>query len=100
MLDSTEQHQVEPTGKPEKDRRWTPHALRLRFRHWRRTRPFWAGVWTLLGGVIITYGPATAFKVILVSGTAVWLGMLVGVVIGVLGLFCGSCLGSATSSAC
>lgn len=66
---------------------WTLGAVRRRFQAWRRTRPFWAGLWTILGAVIITYGPATAFKIILVSGDVVWLGMLIGVLIGVLGLF-------------
>ena len=60
---------------------------RTRLRTWRRTRPFWAGLWTVLGAALITYGPATAFKLILVSGDVVWLGMLIGALIGVLGLF-------------
>lgn len=60
---------------------------RARFRAWRRSRPFWAGLWALLGGVMIAAGPASAYKLILASGTAIWLGILVGVVIAVFGLF-------------
>ncbi|MEU3143858.1 MULTISPECIES: DUF6114 domain-containing protein [unclassified Streptomyces] len=36
--------------------------LRLRFRDWRGTRPFWAGLFTLLGGVPIAYFPYTTLK--------------------------------------
>ncbi|MFF2196586.1 DUF6114 domain-containing protein [Streptomyces sp. NPDC058157] len=32
-------------------------VMRLRFRAWRGTRPFWAGLFTLLGGVPIIYFP-------------------------------------------
>ncbi|MFD7028005.1 DUF6114 domain-containing protein [Streptomyces sp. NPDC059917] len=32
-------------------------ALRYRFRAWRGARPFWAGVFTLLGGIPIAYFP-------------------------------------------
>jgi Family of unknown function (DUF6114) len=60
---------------------------RARFGLWRRTRPFWGGLWCVLGGAIIAYGPTTAFKVILVSGTTVWLGILVGVLVALMGLF-------------
>jgi len=63
--------------------RWARDA----FRTWRRSRPFWAGLWCILGGVLIAYGPTTAFKVILVSGTTVWLGVLMGVLVLVMGLF-------------
>lgn len=61
--------------------------LRAAFRGWRRTRPFWGGVWCILGGLIIAYGPTTAFRVILVAGTTVWLGILMGVLVMVMGLF-------------
>ncbi|HSR23889.1 MAG TPA: DUF6114 domain-containing protein [Candidatus Eisenbacteria bacterium] len=63
--------------------RWT----RAAFRGWRRTRPFWAGLWCVAGGAIIAYGPTSAFKVILVSGTTVWLGIVVGLLVLVMGLF-------------
>jgi Family of unknown function (DUF6114) len=57
------------------------------FRAWRRTRPFWAGIWCVIGGAVIAYGPISAFKVILVSGSTVWLGILVGLLVLVMGLF-------------
>lgn len=62
-------------------------GLRTGFRAWRRTRPFWGGLWCILGGVIIAYGPTTAIKIILISGTIVWLGILVGLLVVVMGLF-------------
>jgi Family of unknown function (DUF6114) len=62
-------------------------GLRSGFRAWRRTRPFWGGLWCILGGVIIAYGPTTAIKIILISGTIVWLGILVGLLVVVMGLF-------------
>lgn len=60
---------------------------RLAFRQWRRRRPFWAGLWAIVGGAIIAYVPATAFKFSLVPGSLIWLGVLVGVLIAVFGLF-------------
>jgi uncharacterized membrane protein HdeD (DUF308 family) len=63
--------------------RWTRDA----FRAWRKRRPFWGGLWCILGGALIAYGPTTAVKVILVSGTIVWLGILMGVLVIVMGLF-------------
>jgi hypothetical protein len=35
----------------------------------------------------MAYGPITAIKVILISGTIVWLGITVGVLVAVMGLF-------------
>ncbi|MBO0838346.1 MAG: hypothetical protein J2P28_22900, partial [Actinobacteria bacterium] len=59
----------------------------LRFRLWRRSRPFWGGTWCLLGGLLIAFGPATAIRFVLVSGTIVSVGILVGVVVLLMGLF-------------
>jgi len=61
--------------------------MRARFRGWRRTRPFWCGLWCLIGGCLIAFGPATAIRVILIAGTTVWLGIVVGVIVAVMGLF-------------
>ena len=61
--------------------------VRMGFRAWRRTRPFWGGLWCILGGAIIAYGPTTAIKIILISGAVVWLGILVGLLVTVMGLF-------------
>jgi uncharacterized protein DUF6114 len=65
----------------------SPRRLRLGFREWRRSRPFWAGLWCLLGGALIAFGPATAIRFVLVSGTIVSVGILVGVVVLLMGLF-------------
>jgi hypothetical protein len=70
-----------------KERWHTPlHRPRLAFRRWRRSRPFWGGLWSVLGGLVILAGPATAFKVILVAGQIVWVGILVGLLISAFGL--------------
>jgi hypothetical protein len=60
---------------------------RAAFRAWRRSRPFWGGLWCVLGGAAMAYGPTTAIKVILVSGTVVWAGILVGALVATMGLF-------------
>jgi len=57
------------------------------FRAWRRSRPFWAGLWTILGGLLMAAGPLTAIKVILVAGTTVLFGVLVGVLVLAMGIF-------------
>ena len=61
--------------------------MRTRFRHWRRTRPFWGGLWSILGGLLILAGPLSAIKVILVAGQVVWMGITVGAVVSIFGLF-------------
>jgi Family of unknown function (DUF6114) len=60
---------------------------RSAFQRWRRTRPFWGGLWCIVGGLVIASGPSTAVRVILIAGTAVWLGILVGVLVGLMGFF-------------
>jgi hypothetical protein len=35
----------------------------------------------------MAYGPTTAIKIILISGTIVWLGILIGALVAVMGLF-------------
>jgi hypothetical protein len=78
---------LQSRGPAQKERWRTPlHRPRLAFRRWRRSRPFWGGLWSILGGLIILAGPATAFKVILVAGQIVWVGILVGVLISAFGL--------------
>ena len=75
-------------GKQDRTRWLTPlHRPRLAFRHWRRTRPFWAGFWVLLGGILILYFPLTAIRLMFISGQVVWLAILVGVLIALCGLF-------------
>jgi hypothetical protein len=62
------------------------HSARLAFRKWRRGRPFWAGVWAMLGGALIAYVPGTALKLVLIANASLLVGTLVGVVIGFFGL--------------
>ena len=68
-------------------RRFGPHNLRLGFRRWRRSRPFWGGFWAILGGGFIAYIPTLAIKLLLAAGTTVLVAIMVGVLIAVFGLF-------------
>ena len=67
---------------PERSRR---HARPGRFRLWRRSRPFWGGLFTLLGGLEIATIPLTAYRIVLVT-PSVALAAVVGAVIAILGL--------------
>ncbi|MFC3575525.1 DUF6114 domain-containing protein [Streptomyces yaanensis] len=64
--------------------------LRLRFRDWRGSRPFWAGVFTLLGGVPIAYFPYATLKLgtmsIAMATTAGAGSLIIGVLLFTLGL--------------
>ncbi|MEU0742424.1 DUF6114 domain-containing protein [Streptomyces sp. NPDC006134] len=64
--------------------------LRLRFRDWRGSRPFWAGLFTLLGGVPIAYFPYATLKLgtmsITMSTTAGAGSLIIGVLLITLGL--------------
>ena len=74
----------EPTGRGEGD--GAPTAVKpRRFRRWRRSRPFWGGLFTLLGGLEIATIPLTAYKIMLVTPSVV-IAALVGAVIAILGL--------------
>jgi Family of unknown function (DUF6114) len=64
-----------------------PGRIWAGFRAWRRSRPFWGGLWTILGGAMMAVGPLTAIKVVLVAGTTVLFGILVGVIVIAMGLF-------------
>ena len=68
-------------------RRYGPHRIRMSFRRWRRSRPFWGGLWAFLGGVIITAGPASAYKAVALAGAVVWEGILVGALVTIFALF-------------
>ncbi|MGW3241935.1 DUF6114 domain-containing protein [Streptomyces sp. NPDC001070] len=61
-------------------------TLRSRFRAWRRSRPFWAGVWTLLAGVEILSIPLAPLSLMIHEGIAGVSGLLMGVFLVVLGL--------------
>ncbi|CQR61698.1 DUF6114 domain-containing protein [Streptomyces leeuwenhoekii] len=64
--------------------------LRLRFRDWRGSRPFWAGLFTLLGGVPIAYFPYATLQLgtmsITMSTTAGAGSLIIGVLLITLGL--------------
>ena len=74
------------TTAPPTARRHPLHVARMAFRNWRRSRPFWAGVWAMLGGFVIAYVPATAFKFFLIANASLIIGVLVGALVGVFGL--------------
>jgi len=64
--------------------------LRLRFRAWRGSRPFWAGVFTLLGGVPIVYFPYATLKLgtmsLAMSTTGGAGSLIIGILLFTLGL--------------
>lgn len=64
--------------------------LRLRFRDWRGHRPFWAGLFTLLGGVPIAYFPYATLKLghmsLAMATTAGAGSLIIGVLLITLGL--------------
>ncbi|CAL9532480.1 hypothetical protein SUDANB58_04074 [Streptomyces sp. enrichment culture] len=64
--------------------------LRLRFRDWRGSRPFWAGLFTLLGGAPIAYFPYATLQLgtmsITMSTTAGAGSLIIGVLLITLGL--------------
>jgi hypothetical protein len=76
-----------PPGSPSSYREPLVQRTRAAFRTFRKSRPFWGGLWCVLGGVAMAYGPTTAIKVILISGTVVWAGILVGVLVAMMGIF-------------
>ncbi|MFJ2649633.1 DUF6114 domain-containing protein [Streptomyces sp. NPDC087420] len=63
---------------------------RLRFRAWRGNRPFWAGLFTLLGGIPIAYFPYGNLKLgnltLAMSTTAGAGSLIIGVLLVTLGL--------------
>ncbi|AUG80910.1 hypothetical protein CFP65_6246 [Kitasatospora sp. MMS16-BH015] len=66
-----------------------PGALRrarLAYRRWRRTRPFWAAVWTALGGFVIFYLPLAPVTALLHVGLGGIAGMAGGAILMALAL--------------
>ncbi|MFE3327463.1 DUF6114 domain-containing protein [Streptomyces sp. NPDC059176] len=65
-------------------------VFRRRFRDWRGQRPFWAGLFTLLGGIPIAYFPYASFKLghmtLSMSTTAGAGSLIIGVLLVTLGL--------------
>ncbi|MFE9248311.1 DUF6114 domain-containing protein [Streptomyces sp. NPDC007088] len=66
------------------------HHWRLRFRAWRGTRPFWAGLLTLLGGIPIAYLPYNDLKLgqltLRMATTAGAGSLIIGILLITLGL--------------
>ncbi|MEU3600700.1 DUF6114 domain-containing protein [Streptomyces sp. NPDC006798] len=64
-------------------------AIRRRFRDWRGQRPFWAGLFTMLGGVPIAYFPYATLKLghvtLSLSTTAGAASLIIGVLLVTLG---------------
>ncbi|MFF3062440.1 DUF6114 domain-containing protein [Streptomyces sp. NPDC057909] len=59
---------------------------RVAFRYWRRSRPFWAGVWTVLAGIEILSVPLAPLSLMIHEGIAGVSGLLMGLFLIVLGL--------------
>ncbi|WP_210581651.1 DUF6114 domain-containing protein [Streptomyces sp. NBC_00457] len=63
---------------------------RLQFRAWRGTRPFWAGLFVLLGGIPIAYFPYANLKIghltLAMATTAGAGSLIIGVLLVVLGI--------------
>ncbi|GAB3667716.1 hypothetical protein GCM10027589_33790 [Actinocorallia lasiicapitis] len=64
-----------------------PRRLRQASRRFRRTRPFWAAVWTIAGGTIIFYLPYAPPGMLLHIGVGGIGGLACGAIIAVMGLF-------------
>jgi hypothetical protein len=62
-------------------------TLRQRFRRWRRTRPFAGGLLTMLGGLIVLAGPLSLIRLAVTPGSTVPVGLTVGALIVLMGLF-------------
>ncbi|MEV4332346.1 DUF6114 domain-containing protein [Streptomyces sp. NPDC049597] len=65
-------------------------VIRRNFRNWRGQRPFWAGLFTLLGGIPIAYFPYATFKLghmtLSMATTAGAGSLIIGVLLVTLGL--------------
>jgi Family of unknown function (DUF6114) len=87
MMEMTAQEAPLVGRRQKQYRRFGLHNVRLNFRRWRRSRPFWGGFFSILGGAIIGYLPTMAIKLIIASGTTVIVAIAVGLLIVVFGLF-------------
>lgn len=56
------------------------------FRSWRRTRPFWAGVFVMVGGAVIILLPLAPLPIMLKIGFAAIAGVAIGLVLIIGGL--------------
>jgi Family of unknown function (DUF6114) len=82
-------HDETPAAVPSEDRHWL-HEGRMRFRGWRGSRPFWAGLFTIIGGLPIAYFPYADVKIgqmtVRMATTAGAGALIIGVLLVTLGL--------------
>ena len=57
-----------------------------RFRLWRRTRPFWGAILIMIAGLLVLWGPVALLPFALLPGSNIWIGLLVGGVLFIMGL--------------
>ncbi|MFE0461937.1 DUF6114 domain-containing protein [Kitasatospora sp. NPDC058965] len=62
------------------------NRARLAWRRWRRTRPFWAAIWTALGGLVILFLPLAPLGQLLHVGIGGISGMAGGAILMALAL--------------
>lgn len=63
------------------------NVVRIHFRKFRRTRPFWAAMWTMFGGSIIGLIPLSSIAKIVHTGLPGVGGVSIGFLIAMMGLF-------------
>lgn len=63
---------------------------RARFRRWRRARPFWAGFFTLLCGLMVVFPPFASLKIADITVSLHTIGGAGSLVVGVVLLICGA----------
>jgi len=89
--DVTGAYAAEPTGPAEIAPAGSlPHRMRLGFRNWRRSRPFWGGLFVVLGGGEILFSEKAPLRVIVhfgLTGLAGYLIPSVMVLCGILIIF-------------
>ncbi|QKW06341.1 hypothetical protein HUT18_07915 [Streptomyces sp. NA04227] len=77
----------EASGDGSGEGNWAPPPRTGRgFRYWRRTRPFWAGLWTAASGVVLLSIPMAPLGLLIHEGVAGVSGLLMGVFLVILGL--------------
>lgn len=62
-------------------------AQRKAFRRWRHTRPFWAGVLVILGGLVIISYPFGPLPAVMVISADTFTGIAIGLILVIGGLF-------------
>ncbi|MET9323619.1 DUF6114 domain-containing protein [Streptomyces sp. NPDC003038] len=75
-----------PEREPGPERGREPGRGRWRWRRWRRSRPFWGGLFAILAGAEICVLPLAPLKVMLQQGVAGIPSVLMGIIMIVLGL--------------